>query len=395
MTAGRTLVVVAVWLGLLGAGSEFAAASVSINDAAVIETNSGSVLMTFTVTQEDTNGGITIDYATADQTAEAPADYQATQGTVSLSGSAGDTDTITVAVNGDTLDEPDERFRVVLLSPPPGSDAEGLGTIIDDDSPADSDGDGVADSSDACPTVPGPPPSGCPATEDSDGDGVPNATDACPMVAGDMPDGCPSLGLPPPVLGRTANLEPVSGEVFVRLPAGSAGSQPARAAQKGQGFIPLQEARQVPIGSFVDTKRGTVKLSTAVDVEGTIQSGKFASGLFQILQRRRDLAFTELRLKGSTASFRRCRARGSGLRATAARRRLSRRTVRKLSGNAKGRFRTRGRNAAATVRGTVWTTADRCDGTVTRVKRGKVAVRDFRRRRTIIVRAGKSYLAPR
>jgi hypothetical protein len=41
----------------------------------------------------------------------------------------------------------------------------------------------------------------------------------------------------------------------------------------------------------------------------------------------------------------------------------------------------------------VWLTADRCDGTVTRVTRGRVAVRDFRRKRTILLRAGKSYLA--
>jgi hypothetical protein len=45
------------------------------------------------------------------------------------------------------------------------------------------------------------------------------------------------------------------------------------------------------------------------------------------------------------------------------------------------------------VRGTIVTIADRCDGTLTRVQRGVVVVRDFRRRRTIVVRAGQSYLA--
>jgi hypothetical protein len=45
------------------------------------------------------------------------------------------------------------------------------------------------------------------------------------------------------------------------------------------------------------------------------------------------------------------------------------------------------------VRGTVWITADRCDGTLTTVRRGRVTVRDFRRRRNVVVRAGKSYLA--
>ena len=40
-----------------------------------------------------------------------------------------------------------------------------------------------------------------------------------------------------------------------------------------------------------------------------------------------------------------------------------------------------------------WLTVDRCDGTLTTVRRGRVAVRDLRRRRTIVVRAGGRYLA--
>jgi hypothetical protein len=60
---------------------------------------------------------------------------------------------------------------------------------------------------------------------------------------------------------------------------------------------------------------------------------------------------------------------------------------------ARCRFRTRGRHSAATVRGTVWLTANRCDRTLTHVPRRRVAVRDFRRRRTILLRAGKNYLA--
>jgi hypothetical protein len=45
------------------------------------------------------------------------------------------------------------------------------------------------------------------------------------------------------------------------------------------------------------------------------------------------------------------------------------------------------------VRGTKWLTEDRCDGTLTRVVRGKVEVRDFVKRKTILVKAGKKYLA--
>ena len=64
-----------------------------------------------------------------------------------------------------------------------------------------------------------------------------------------------------------------------------------------------------------------------------------------------------------------------------------------MRGNASGRYRTSGRYSAATVRGTIWDTIDRCDGTLTKVTRGTVVVRDFRKRRNITVRAGKSYLA--
>ncbi len=54
-----------------------------------------------------------------------------------------------------------------------------------------------------------------------------------------------------------------------------------------------------------------------------------------------------------------------------------------------GRYRTVGRHSSATVRGTIWGTIDRCDGTLTWITRGRVAVREFRRKKTIVVRAGK------
>jgi hypothetical protein len=197
--------------------------------------------------------------------------------------------------------------------------------------------------------------------------------------------------LPPPVLGAVANVEPVKGTVLVALPVGTATAKgTARASQKGLRFVPLREGRQIPVGSFLDTRKGTVRLQSARDRRGTRQTGDFASGLFQMLQSRRASArgLTDVVLKGS--SFRSCRASGRDKRASAA---LSRRTIRRLRANARGRFRTRGRHSAATTRGTVWLTADRCDGTLTRVKRGRVAVRDLRRKRTVVVRAGKSYLA--
>ena len=93
----------------------------------------------------------------------------------------------------------------------------------------------------------------------------------------------------------------------------------------------------------------------------------------------------ELRLvKGDFGVCKKPRARRTG--ATA-------KTVRQLWGDGKGRFRTRGRYAAATVRGTRWLTADRCDGTNVKVVRGVIQVSDFPQRRQVTVPAGRSYLA--
>ena len=66
---------------------------------------------------------------------------------------------------------------------------------------------------------------------------------------------------------------------------------------------------------------------------------------------------------------------------------------RRLWGDGKGNFRTSGRRSAATVSGTRWLVEDTCKGTLTRVSRGKVKVRDFRKKKTVTVKAGKRYLA--
>ena len=180
---------------------------------------------------------------------------------------------------------------------------------------------------------------------------------------------------------------PVSGDVLVGIPA-----RGARASQKGIRFVPLTSPRQIPIGSFLDTSNGTVALRTARDRTGAEQPRQTrrravpgACGS----RRQSAKGLTELRLKGSAAGFRSC---GAGSRGAGAA--LSRRTVRRLRASAKGRYRTRGRHSAATVRGTRWVTEDRCDGTLTKVQRGTVVVRDFHLPESIApVTAGKSYLA--
>ncbi len=194
---------------------------------------------------------------------------------------------------------------------------------------------------------------------------------------------CPAA-LSPPVVGKTVNAAPASGKVFVSVPAGSAFASVSVPGIKGRTFVPLTVARQLPVGSILDARRGSLSRTAASTKAGQVFSGIFSAGVFQTLQSRSGL--TTLPLKGS--SFRACTARAG--RASAA---LSRRVIRRMRGNASGRFRTRGRYSAATVRGTIWETIDRCDGTLTKVTRGTVVVRDFRKRRNITVRAGKSYLA--
>jgi hypothetical protein len=189
-----------------------------------------------------------------------------------------------------------------------------------------------------------------------------------------------------PSLGVRTVLERVKGTVLIQ-PAG--GTSSARASQKGRSFSSVREPREVAVRSLVDSRRGTVRL-TSSSSRTNIQDSEFSGGVFQVLQsgRRSARGLTEVRLKGS--SFRRCGRSSKSDASTSARKK---RVIRRLRGNGRGRFRTRGRYSSATVRGTVWTVTDRCDGTLTSVKRGRVAVRDFRRKKTITVRAGKSYLA--
>ena len=149
--------------------------------------------------------------------------------------------------------------------------------------------------------------------------------------------------------------------------------------------VPVTDAASVPVGSIVDARKGTVALSSAVPGDAS-QTGTFHGGLFQVRQPAGARGMTELVLRGPLPV-----CTGGGARAAAA---SAKRPPRALWGrDDHGRFRTRGSNSVATVRGTAWYVEDRCDGTLTRVSKGSVSVRDLHRQRTVIVNAGKSYLA--
>ena len=89
----------------------------SIADASVVEGDSGTTDVVFTVTlSTDPGMPVTVDYATQDGTATAGQDYQAKSGTLTFDGTT--TRTITVPVSGDTNVEGDETFSVVLMPRP-------------------------------------------------------------------------------------------------------------------------------------------------------------------------------------------------------------------------------------------------------------------------------------
>ena len=185
--------------------------------------------------------------------------------------------------------------------------------------------------------------------------------------------------LAPPVMAQTVALRRSSGSPRVRLPGSDT-------------YLPLTAGAAIPVGATIDATRGTVSLSSVRDASGKTQTGQFWGGVFQVNQTRGKAPMTELVLQGG--DFTRCpKAKRAGKAGAAARSRHAAKMRRLWGRDKKGRFRTKGRNAHATVRGTIWLVEDRCDGTLTKVKEGAVMVRDLRKRKNVLVRAGKSYLA--
>jgi hypothetical protein len=215
---------------------------------------------------------------------------------------------------------------------------------------------------------------------------------------------------PPPVLGKAVNVTPVSGIVYIKLPPGatlasaapvspfapfSLGAQALEALTKGQAFVPLTEARQIPVGSVLETTGGVVGITTATTAsrEGKLQSGDFGAGIFKLLQGRRQKGLTELDIIDNHSASQVCASVGKGKGRAYAAKHLSSKTLGRVNASAHGRFTVRGQYSAAAVRGTVWNVGNRCEGTFTHVTRGVVLVRDFRRRKTITLFTGESYLA--
>ena len=191
------------------------------------------------------------------------------------------------------------------------------------------------------------------------------------------------------MIGQSQDVQPVSGKVFIKN-------------REGQ-FVPLTGATQIASGSVIDATQRLAEHPTEVPAERRrcerpqrekhkTEHGNFGGAIFKLTQAKRGWP---------TLSLSKARSRGprrSRLQRAQEGRRRQRRRPLEQDAPAPARQRprqvqTQGKYSAATVRGTKWTVADRCDGTLTHDITDSVAVTDFVRHKTLILHAGQSYLA--
>ena len=183
----------------------------------------------------------------------------------------------------------------------------------------------------------------------------------------------PPVTIPPPVVGKTVVVDVVSGTIRIK--------------GKNGKFRTLRADESIPVGSTVDATKGKVRLTSAANRSGATQSAVFYQGAFVVTQTKGAKPITQLALNGKLS----CTTKKKGKKASTS---AKKKKVRRLWGDGKGRFRTKGKHGAATVKGTKWLTEDRCTGTLVRVKRGKVSVRDFVKRKTVLVKQGQRVRGP-
>lgn len=121
-------------LGLYKAGSDGKILSpIAVDFPSVVDESGGATTpVTFTIQRTGSlSGSLTVNWATADDTATAGSDYVAASGAVTFADGEG-TKTVQVTVNDDITPEPDETFKLIL-TPAGGTSIMGLATIVNDD----------------------------------------------------------------------------------------------------------------------------------------------------------------------------------------------------------------------------------------------------------------------
>jgi uncharacterized repeat protein (TIGR01451 family) len=198
-----------------------------------------------------------------------------------------------------------------------------------------------------------------------------------------VPVAPPPPAAAPPVYGQSFDVRPVSGTVLVRLPGTST-------------FVPLTDVANVPNGTEIDVTKGRVEITSASDPANDQQTAQFYDGRFILVYASPDIGTVPLP-PGTPATLYTslvlstpldCRTKSKRQRAQ-----TPLKKVRSLWGTGKGNFRTRGKYAAASVRGTIWFTQDTCTTTTVRVQEGLLDVYDFVLNRHFLVGPGQSHTA--
>jgi hypothetical protein len=188
------------------------------------------------------------------------------------------------------------------------------------------------------------------------------------------------FGPPQPELRRSVLVTWINGVVLIREPG-------------EKKFRKLTGTELVPSGTESETSAGRVRVTSAADPDGHVQTADFYEGRFVVAYADNfptlmppQVVTTET-LSGSLGP---CVARKTARHLAGL---PKAKPKRHLWGSGKGHFRTNGKYAAATVRGTIWLTEDTCTNTLVRVSSGVVDVYDAALARHITVRPGQTYTA--
>lgn len=184
------------------------------------------------------------------------------------------------------------------------------------------------------------------------------------------------IGPPKPEAGKSFNVEPAGGTVELQCPGEDEYSR-------------LTSFKQVPMGCLVNTRHGTIALTSSKGSSGDLQDAIFWGGVFVVTQKEGDNQQVELKLAGKRMCEKRSTARKTVARASG-----KKRGGRRAWGSGKGNYETSGSYGSATVRGTTWLVVDRCDAaTLFKVTEGTVWVQDFVKDKQVVLDAGEQYIA--
>ena len=156
---------------------------------------------------------------------------------------------------------------------------------------------------------------------------------------------------------------------------------------RNRTFVPTDD-EPLPNGTIVDVSNGRgVEITDRNGLKTLFYSDKDGvPSKFLVVN---VAGFIELRLIGG--NFKSCGKRT--LESLSQKKKPKAKPIRRLWGKGKGKFRTKGRFASAAIRGTWWLTEDYCTNTRIRVREGSVTVVDLVKKKTVILRAPKSYIA--